>query len=389
MNQLDVKLLIHPKEKIYRSIILVISGFFWFGLLLSLIKTLSKIDALVGPALFSITIIIGFVLLVFWLVGLYFKALIYGDSVKVGPNQFSMIHQIVKNHSERLGLVQVPDVFIHSGNGVLNAIAMSFLSRRYVVLNAPIIDLMMKRGKITELAFVIGHELVHHAAGHTNIWRGIFVRPALFIPFFALAFSRACELTADRIGMILISDASSAKKSLISLALGSESLANDIDVDVFIEQELEIPGLMGFINNIFSSHPRMTRRVIELRIFSRESLYSQFESNQHIPENSSKNSFAGANVIFQKDNSEQSNSKGIIVVAAILVIIVTGWFLISSDKSESSTNNETTLLKAVDGLGNIENETAPRDTEVYPVNEGLAEAPVSEDMGLSPCIGNQ
>lgn len=228
----------------------IVGGLVWLKLLIGTVGTI-------------ILLALPFAL-VLWLISLYFKAVIYGDSVKVTAKQYSEIHKLIVEHAQKLNLVNVPQVFIYNGGGLVNAFAVKYLSTKYVILMSDLVDLMLKRNKIDELSMIIGHELGHHAAGHTNPWKNLLLKPATFIPLLGTAYGRACELTADRIGYEVTRNLSATQNALVSIALGSESLANDTNIDEFLLQENEIPKLMGFIHKIFSTHPRMTRRVIEI-----------------------------------------------------------------------------------------------------------------------------
>jgi Zn-dependent protease with chaperone function len=257
---IDINSLRHEKEKTYLIIMQIVGGLIW---ILLLIATRSII--LLWGLPFA---------LILWLTGLYFKAVIYGDSVKVTEKQYSEIHRIVAEHSQKLNLANVPEVFIYNGSGLINAFAIKFLSIKYVILMSDLVDLMLKRNKIDELSMIIGHELGHHAAGHTNPWKNLLLKPATFIPLLGAAYGRACELTADRIGYAVTRNHTAAQNALVAIALGSESLANDTNIDEFLLQEKEIPEFMGFIHKIFSTHPRMTRRVIEIANFHKIQNYT-------------------------------------------------------------------------------------------------------------------
>lgn len=80
---MNINTLRHPKEKLYRTICMVVGGLVWAGLLL-------------GTA-FSI---LGFLIpiaIVLWLSEKFFQASIYGNSVMVSENQYSKVHELVKN----------------------------------------------------------------------------------------------------------------------------------------------------------------------------------------------------------------------------------------------------------------------------------------------------
>jgi Zn-dependent protease with chaperone function len=151
-----------------------------------------------------------------------------------------------------------------SGQGALNALAVRFLTGRYIILYGELLDLMLKRGEIDEVKMIIGHELAHHSLGHVNILKNLLLFPARIIPFLGAAYGRACELSADRVGMMLCGKPEAAKKSLLALTLGSEVLTKDVNIEAFREQEHNMPPIMGFIYEIYATHPRMTKRITEL-----------------------------------------------------------------------------------------------------------------------------
>lgn len=245
--------LTHPKETGYRSIMYVISGLVW----------LCIIPIAIAGFLFSIPFAI-----ISWLSSMYFKAQILGDSVKVSNSQYPEIYAKVTEYCNQLNINTVPEVFVYNSNGLLNAYAVKIFMNKFIMLTSTIVDITYKNEYADELNFIIGHELGHHAAGHTSILKSVFLAPAKFIPFIGAAYSRACELTADRYGMFLSNNTAASVNSLVNLAHGSKVLSHKTNIDAFIDQENEIPELMGFISKLYSSHPRLTKRVIELRSFA-------------------------------------------------------------------------------------------------------------------------
>lgn len=244
----------HEKEKTYFSIMLVVSVVIWLLLAIGLLVSLIALAPFILIGVF-----------IAWLASQYFKAVLYGNSVKVTERQYPEIDRIAKAYSAELGMSKSPEIFIENGNGTVNAFAVRQLSKKYVILKSDLVDLMLKRGRMVELSTIIGHELAHHAAGHTAFLRNVLIWPGRIIPFLGGAYGRACELTADRIGLALTGDLQAAQNALIAITSGSQSLADQTDIEAFIRQENDIPSVMGFVHKVFSSHPRMTRRVIELQ----------------------------------------------------------------------------------------------------------------------------
>ncbi|MGQ9780113.1 MAG: M48 family metalloprotease [Bacillota bacterium] len=248
----DPKALRHPKERLFFALGAVLSGLGWVILV------------------WVAWLFLPLFLFIFWLIGLYMRAFLYGHAVMVTEDQFPRLYAIVGEMAAGLGLTKVPTVFVLSGQGALNALAMRFFSGRYILLYGELVDLMLRRQALAELRMVVAHELAHHALGHISLWKRILLVPAFFLPFFGAAYSRACELSADRVGMMLARDRAAARRALLALALGSEALAAEVKPEAFVAQEQHVPKVVGFLMELFAMHPRMTRRVLALAEFERE-----------------------------------------------------------------------------------------------------------------------
>ncbi len=205
------------------------------------------------------------ILIGLWISGQVFRARFLGGAIKVGPDQYTEIFNIVERQSRQIGLAKIPEVFVVNENGFINGYAQKYLSKWYVILNSDLVDVMLAHESTKEFEFAIGHEIGHHAAGHLVLWKQYLMRPAMFIPFFGAAYSRSCELTADRIGMYLCSDKEAACRSLITLACGSRILSPKTNLSEFENQEALLSPLFAFLHDLYSTHPRITRRVIEIK----------------------------------------------------------------------------------------------------------------------------
>jgi Zn-dependent protease with chaperone function len=71
---------------------------------------------------------------------------IRGNGVLVTERQFPLLHQMVAAHSRQLGLGSSPTVYVLESGGILNAFATKLLGRNFVIVNADLLALAVRRG---------------------------------------------------------------------------------------------------------------------------------------------------------------------------------------------------------------------------------------------------
>jgi Zn-dependent protease with chaperone function len=254
----------HPQETASFYVTATVAVLAW--LILFAFTLSQQPDAII--TLIFLIIFGGFTLLAGWISGLFFKASLLGNAVRVSNRQYPEIHKIVSESAAVLGLDQVPDVFVMDSGGIKNALAARFLGKKYILLFSALVDNMLSRGAISELRSIILHELGHHAAGHTSNWKQLLLMPTCFVPFLGSFYSRCCEYTCDRVSYAIIKDRECVQRALMTLAHGTESLASKTDIDEFSAQDKEIHPLIGFYLELLSSHPRLTRRISAVKEFA-------------------------------------------------------------------------------------------------------------------------
>lgn len=251
-----IKRLRKVKEKIYFVLSSIIGALIWCGLSYYLVSTKGWEPFAFGVAFYGLG-----TLFAIWVISSIVKAYFFGHSVLVSGDQFPIVQKLVLECAHALGIKKAPSVFIIHGRGILNAFAMKIFRARYVVLNAEVIDFALKRGKQEELRFIIAHEFAHHVLGHLSARANFFTYPAGMTLFLPLALSRAREYSCDSIAAAVLANSRTSASALLMLAHGSQSLANDVNVEAFVKQEKMVPKFGGFIREIFQTHPRLTRRV--------------------------------------------------------------------------------------------------------------------------------
>ncbi|MBW7871312.1 MAG: M48 family metallopeptidase [Flavobacteriia bacterium] len=288
---LSVNNIRHPKEETYYGIMLFVSIVVYIILALPILSLvfgsilpfgyLIRVIGLMFSGVIILILQIALIIAIFmWWSSIRFKAHIFGHSVNVNANQYPEIYKIAQNQAQQLGIM-LPRIFIINDRET-NAFATKVFRGKYILLNSGIVDALLSTDRTKELESIIGHELGHHAAGHLSTFKRILLFPGKLIPFVGSAYSRACELTCDRIGFMLCGDCEASQRGLFALALGSSRLLKDGNMNAFVAQENEIPDIAAFFNKLYASHPRTTVRIREIARYSKTGRHSQFEHSGNL-----------------------------------------------------------------------------------------------------------
>ena len=231
--------LVHPRERVYFGLCLVLS------LLIYLALVVSKIGILY--------IIIG--VMVGVLAHGLFVGSLRGNGVRVSERQFPEVHRLAQQLAQDMALNPCPAIYVLQAGGLLNAFATRFLGRNFVIIYSDVLELAYDQGEAA-LAFVISHELAHIKRNHLT-WRWL-LYPAMLFPFLGSAYSRACEYTCDRFGAHY--QPNGAVPGLLVLAAGKK-LYRNVSGDDFANQAETERGFWIWFAEILSTHPNLPKRV--------------------------------------------------------------------------------------------------------------------------------
>lgn len=245
---------ISTKEHVY-FVLKIIFGLIGYGLIFLALKALISSDQFPAfiPILFYIVLIVLYLFLRLGLLIGYIK----GNAIKVGRNQFPNLNTILESQCKSLEIDNVPDMYIMQNGGILNAFATAFMGSNYIVLYSEIVE-EAYQNNIDTVGFVIGHELGHIKRKH--MLKSLLLFPSVMVPFLNSAYSRACEYTCDNIGAAL--SPNGAKSGLILLAAG-KGIWKKVNLEKFIEQEYTEGGFWCWFAEKVSSHPKLTKRLIQ------------------------------------------------------------------------------------------------------------------------------
>lgn len=193
------------------------------------------------------------------------RGLMYGrqraNGVKMSPTQFPEGYWLVVEAAQRFGLSEVPDAYVVLGNGQINAFASGHGFRRYVCVYSDLFEIGGQARDPEALAFVIGHEVGHIAAGHASYWRQL-AQLAMKIPFLGSTLSRSMEYTADNYGYSF--RPSGAARAIGVLSAG-KYLLRSVSFDEMANRASTETGFFVWLANMMASHPVNTWRAAALR----------------------------------------------------------------------------------------------------------------------------
>ncbi|KAK2360004.1 Peptidase family M48 family protein [Trifolium repens] len=212
-----------------------------------------------------------------------------GTSVLVSKNQLPDLHNLMAEAAEILN-VSAPDLYVRQ-SPVPNAYTLAISGKQpFVVIHTSLVELLTR----AELQAVLAHELGHLKCDH-GVWltyANILTLGANTIPGIGgliaqtleeqiLRWLRAAELTCDRAALLVAQDPRVVISVLMKLAGGSPSLADQLNVDAFLEQarsyEKASSSPVGwYIRNAQTSqlsHPLPVLRASEIDEWSRSSAY--------------------------------------------------------------------------------------------------------------------
>ena len=170
-----------------------------------------------------------------------------GNTIQVGPRQYSTIYQMFRECVRDLDIYPEPTLFVVQ-NPQANSYALG-QENPYIVMNTGILDLLNEG----EVRAVLAHELGHIKCGHTILiqmamWAmsaasalgeltfgiGNFVSQALIYAFFE--WRRKAELTADRAALLVIDDLNTVMSSMMKVTGGSSKYAHECSLQEFMKQ---------------------------------------------------------------------------------------------------------------------------------------------------------
>ncbi|MGG6293557.1 M48 family metallopeptidase [Leptolyngbya sp. AN02str] len=229
-----------------------------------------------------------------------------GNSIEVGPRQYSSIYQIFRQCLQDLDISPEPSLFV-SQTPVVNAYAIG-QDRPSVVLSTGLLDMSGDR----ELRAVMAHELGHLKCGHNTLsqmatWAisvasglaemtfglSMLVSTGMILAFYE--WLRKAELSADRAALLVMDELDPVLQNMMHLAGGSTRYAHEMSLQEFIRQsqryqDLDQDGMnqvykFFLYNNlssgVFQTHPFTVERVSFLQAWANSDEFRQIKAGNY------------------------------------------------------------------------------------------------------------
>ncbi len=205
------------------------------------------------------------------------RAQLLGQAVKVGPRQFPRVYAVSEQCAEILG-IPTPTLYIVN-NPQLNGATYGTNEDSFILLHSALVDHMSDE----ELRMVIGHECGHIHNSHVvyltalhyvSHMAGLVVRWAALPAMLGLkAWSRRAEITSDRAGALCTGDLGVSVRTITKLALGSQKLYDQLNIEAFLQQHNEAQASAGRFGEVWATHPWLPKRVLALQAFGESALF--------------------------------------------------------------------------------------------------------------------
>ncbi|MBD6617586.1 M48 family metallopeptidase [Komarekiella sp. 'clone 1'] len=228
-----------------------------------------------------------------------------GNTIQVGPRQYSTIYQMFRECVRDLDIYPEPTLFV-SQDPQANSYALG-QENPYIVINTGILDLLDE----AEIRVVLAHELGHIKCGHTILiqmamWAmsaasalgeltfgiGNFLSQGLIYAFFE--WRRKAELSSDRAALLVMDDLNPVMSSMMKISGGSIKYSHECSLQEFIRQSesyqaLDEDGLnqvykflmYSGVQGTMLSHPFAVERLHYLRQWAVSEEYQQIRRGNY------------------------------------------------------------------------------------------------------------
>jgi hypothetical protein len=188
------------------------------------------------------------------------EASVRGNSVRLSDEQFPEVYAVLRDHCRRLGMTELPELFLTSGSIPPYSQTFSSYREKYIVLHQNIFEID-DRKTMDVISFTIGHELGAIQLNQTAVWNEMLLTYISSIKWLSAPLQRARMFSRDRYGAAL---APTGFRGLLINAVGRR-LMDEVNIEAYLADERRYGGVWAALSVFFEPKPQVLTRLRKLR----------------------------------------------------------------------------------------------------------------------------
>ncbi|MCM8736740.1 M48 family metallopeptidase [Azospirillum sp. A1-3] len=227
--------------------------------------------------------------LAIWIGMEFTKALLVGNAVKVGHDNFPQIATILESVKDKIGYHKDVEIYIVE-SGTVNMILHRFFSTKFIVIHSSFVESCDSAKNYRDIEWAIARFVGYMKVKKDHYFPIVFeimeaIKKFPILNLLVLPYERCIIYSGDRIGLALCGEVEAAITGISKLLIG-KALYGKVSSDTFIFQSRIVnSSFFAGVARFFSSYPHMTDRYLNIMAFVKETVpehYLEFVTKHHI-----------------------------------------------------------------------------------------------------------
>ncbi|MFS2009327.1 M48 family metallopeptidase [Azospirillum sp. CT11-132] len=227
--------------------------------------------------------------LAIWIGMEFTKALLVGNAVKVGYDNFPQIATILESVKDKIGYHKDVEIYIVE-SGTVNMILHRFFSTKFIVIHSSFVESCESAKNYRDIEWAIARFVGYMKVKKDHYFPIVFeimeaIKKFPLLNLLVLPYERCIIYSGDRIGLALCGEVEAAITGMSKLLIG-KALYGKVSSDTFIFQSRIVnSSFFAGVARFFSSYPHMTDRYLNIMAFVKETVpehYLEFVAKHHI-----------------------------------------------------------------------------------------------------------
>jgi hypothetical protein len=227
--------------------------------------------------------------LAIWIGMEFTKALLVGNAVKVGYDNFPQIATILESVKDKIGYHKDVEIYIVE-SGTVNMILHRFFSTKFIVIHSSFVESCESAKNYRDIEWAIARFVGYMKVKKDHYFPIVFeimeaIKKFPLLNLLVLPYERCIIYSGDRIGLALCGEVEAAITGMSKLLIG-KALYGKVSSDTFIFQSrIVTSSFFAGVARFFSSYPHMTDRYLNIMAFVKETVpehYLEFVAKHHI-----------------------------------------------------------------------------------------------------------